>query len=197
MVTFNYNPDIPAGPNNPSNDQPLMQENTNSINGLIGVDHVSFNLANGGYHTDIHFVPQSGDPATIGGIGQLYTKTVTGDQQLFYKSGGGNIAQMTRLITASQSTFGTYTNYIAPATTLGGWTFLPGGMLLQYGTLRTTSDTTAVVFPVVFTTLYSVQLTLASNAKPLGVSAESTTGFNAVTNGIGAGIRFYWIAVGV
>ena len=98
-MTFNYNRDIPNAPNNPSNDQPLMKTNTNSIEDLIAVDHIKFNLANGGYHNDIHFQTQGADPITVPTIGQLYTKNVTvnsiTDTQLFFRTGLGGISQLT------------------------------------------------------------------------------------------------------
>lgn len=59
MVTYNLN--IPAGPNNPSNDQPKMQTNTNAIQTLISVDHVGFNTNGtppngvGGHHLQVSF----------------------------------------------------------------------------------------------------------------------------------------------
>lgn len=54
-MTFTYNRDIPDGPNNPSRDQPLMKTNTNSIDDLIAVNHISFRSAGGGQHTLINF----------------------------------------------------------------------------------------------------------------------------------------------
>jgi hypothetical protein len=95
MSLFQYNTGIPAAPNNPSVDQPDMLTNTDSIDGLIDVDHIGFNENLGGYHDVIHQPPQVAAPGTIAGIGQTYTKTVTGDQQLFYKSGLGVETQLT------------------------------------------------------------------------------------------------------
>lgn len=95
MANFTYNNDIPDTPNSPSADQPLMKINTNSIDDLIEVDHVSFNTNDGGYHKVIHQNPQVSDPAAIPGTGQTYVKTVSGDQELFYESGLGVVTQLT------------------------------------------------------------------------------------------------------
>lgn len=54
-MTFSYNRDIPDAPNNPSRDQPKMKTNTNSIDDLIDVDHVSFETALGGFHKQVSF----------------------------------------------------------------------------------------------------------------------------------------------
>src|SRR5580693_942669 len=42
MTTFPYNANIPNAPDNPSYDQPLMQQNSQSINSIWSVDHVTF-----------------------------------------------------------------------------------------------------------------------------------------------------------
>lgn len=54
-MSFTYTTSIPATNNNPSDDQPDMQTNTNSINSLIAVDHVSFNNSAGGKHLQVTF----------------------------------------------------------------------------------------------------------------------------------------------
>ena len=54
-MSFTYNLNIPFAPNNPSADQPLMETNTNSINNLLAVDHVSFNTLGGGQHLQVTF----------------------------------------------------------------------------------------------------------------------------------------------
>jgi len=99
-TNYDYTTDIPLSTNKPSVDQPNMQTNTNSINSIIGTDHITFEQATGsgvdGYHTVIHFLDQgSTDPATTTGFGQIFTKTISGDQQLFYQSGNGVITQLT------------------------------------------------------------------------------------------------------
>ena len=65
MTTFLYNENIPAAGNNPSNDQPLMYINTNSIDALIAVDHVSFNADSGGQHVQVTYTAPINRP-TIG-----------------------------------------------------------------------------------------------------------------------------------
>lgn len=55
-MSFTYNTAVPASGNNPSNDQPDMLTNTQSIDGILDVDHVTFNAANGGTHRQSHYV---------------------------------------------------------------------------------------------------------------------------------------------
>ena len=47
MTTFSYYPNIPNAPDNPSYDQPLMQVNSQSINSIWSVDHVTFSGLSG------------------------------------------------------------------------------------------------------------------------------------------------------
>jgi hypothetical protein len=49
-MTFSYNNAVPATNNNPSDDQPDMLINTESIEDILAVDHISFNTAGGGQH---------------------------------------------------------------------------------------------------------------------------------------------------
>lgn len=54
-MSFNYNNGVPATANNPSVDQPDMLINTQSIEGILNVDHITFRAANGGTHKQVTF----------------------------------------------------------------------------------------------------------------------------------------------
>ncbi len=121
---FNYTLGIPATNDNPSADQPLMKINNDNIPPLIAVDHVGFNLNQGGYHTVIHEITQTIDPAAIAGINQIYSKNYTpdtaggtADTQLFNRTGVGGISQLT-----------------GNSAQADGWNWV-GGVLLQWGTV--------------------------------------------------------------
>src|SRR5271166_1823614 len=59
MTDFPFNTLIPAAANNPSVDQPQMLSN-NVENALIwNVDHLGFNVLNGGTHSQLTFVNNS------------------------------------------------------------------------------------------------------------------------------------------
>jgi hypothetical protein len=204
MPNYTYYTDIPFATNNPSNDQPLMQQNTDAINNLIGEDHFSFNNNNGGLHQKTRLVNQSGLPSGIAsGMGTVYTKTVatsasTNESSLFYvPDGTSNQYQLTRTIAPSGSLFGTNTNYTGDQT--GGWTFLPGGLLLQYGRIANLAKPISVTFPISFTSdVFSITSTInqTSNLSPIGVDSVSITGFTIITAGTVPPFLF-WIAIGV
>jgi hypothetical protein len=151
MTSVAYHNNIPAAGNDPSADQPLMLTNTNSIPILLGIDHVGFgnNESLGGYHKIVHFFLQNADPAKIQYTGQLYTKTVSGDQQLFYETGLGTISQLTNLATVAAST---------------GYITLPGGIILKWGNFIPTSNDFNVSFSPVFpTNCFNLQLSVSGS----------------------------------
>jgi hypothetical protein len=207
-MTFNYTQNIPFASDAPANDQPIMEQNTNSTFGIINVDHVGFNLANGGYHTDIHMVPQLTDPPQILNIGQLYTKIVTfngkTDAALFYRSG------------TTLSSSNSITQITAPKGTdasENGYAFLPGGIILQWGIIDDSPGNlpSGTTTPLLFDTdnidfpnaCFNVQMTLindgsTNNAQVMSVrtGSVSNTGFSWNYTGGSAYKSFYWMAIG-
>jgi len=123
-MNLTYTINIPDAPNNPSNDQPPMKVNTNSINSIVQIDHAGFNDNNGGYHTIIHQVKQVSDPANIANFNEVYAKDYTpdttggvADTQLFTQTGSGIISQLTGFSLGDLE---------------DGWQWV-GGVLLQWG----------------------------------------------------------------
>lgn len=187
-MSFTYTTNIPASGNNPSSDQPKMQTNFNSINSIIGVDHNSFSSATAGYHNVIHFSNQGSNPGSIAGVGQLYTKTVSSDQQLFYESGGGTVTQLT-----------------ANATATANGSLITQGMTIKWGTftgLGHSSSGTAVTFPVAFASnCFSIVLTpiraSTSNVDTLYVKTGTlTTSGVTIINTSSSITSCYYVAIG-
>lgn len=211
MPLFAYNRNIPDGPNNPSADQPLMQINTNSTDDLIDVDHYSFDEANGGLHRQVQMPVLGSIPVgLIPSSGTIYTKTSTGSQLFYSPDNTGNEYQLTRANTTNFTSFSTNNAYGTPPATFtqqGGWTFLPGGMLLQYGFYGKTGalgTSGQVQFPIAFTNApYSLTLVLirsGAGSSPVVVldngTIPTTTTFNFVSSS-GGSDGIYWTAIGV
>lgn len=75
-MSFTYIRDIPFASHNPSTDQPNMQTNTNSIDNLLQVDHVSFNdVTNSGKHIHVTFPTSQADPTLLNNQSQIYPKS--------------------------------------------------------------------------------------------------------------------------
>lgn len=191
MTNYRYNITTPNAPNDPADDQPQMQQNTASIAGLIQEDHVGFGFPNGGYHKVIHLVPQTSDPTPPGSFGQIYSKqivSVNDDEALFYETGGSRVIQMTC--------------NVVPVNSSNGFSFLPGGLLFQWGTTPAISGN--ITYPQPFSAnAYNVQLTLratgvTSNSRvtyAIGVQGSNQCSYfinasNILVNNI------FWTAIG-
>lgn len=199
MPNFTYTANIPASSHNPSVDQPDMQINTNSTDAIIAVDHYSFNENLGGYHKQVNLVNSVVNPGTPAGVGSvLFSKT---DDWYFQNPlTGVNAIQMTNAA------------YFPISAINGGRTFLPGGMIMQWGFVVaggtfSNFDTGAVVFPVAFPTIVINVLTTPGygGAQPTSSSGMvvsiknpvPNSGFTwAVNTGSSAYNTFYWQALG-
>lgn len=206
MPGFAFNANIPQPNDNPSNSQGQLLTNNQSNNSIWAVDHIGFNITNSGLHQQVR-MPAEALPSVQAGFGGLYCNTAGSETNLFYTpDASGNIYQLTRTITASYPNFGTNLAYGAPPagfSQVGGWTFLPGGLLLQYGLFSKagalgTSGT--IQFPVAFTSaVYSVNPTLiraSSNSHPISMPATAgLTSFQFQTDTTQSD-AVYWSAIG-
>lgn len=197
-----YQPGIPTGTVNLDVDYQNIQNNFQQLDTTYGVNHIPYSQAtNNGYHTLINMVNQSSiPPATVVGTGELYTfennDGFDTDNSLFYQT---QLGKQIRL-----------TNNIVPVTNnLNGYTFLPGGLIYQWGIITVTNATTV---PVVFATsnknfpnaCLNIQVSrFRSTASDPGTnyvyyvdaSSVSTTGFNII-NRDGHTFGYYWTAIG-
>src|SRR3990167_4213269 len=133
-------------------------------------------------------------PGILANEGALYVQTSGTDSQLYYTPDvTGNEYQMTRCITAS---FGSFAG-------AQGWTFLPGGLLLQYGSFNP-NTAVAVTFPIPFTGVpFSVVLTQSidnnSTFRQAAVSTGTLTNTGFTYQGaVSAHVNpVYYMAIGV
>lgn len=223
-MASNFNPLVPTGLVNLSVDYQNLQNNNQQLDTTFGVDHTTFsdNTGQNGFHFNIRQIPFSCTtsspsinpkttvngssnqpvlaPGSITGYGQLFQAQINdgiaADEALYFLSGGNNLTQLTR-------------NF-APVAAINGYTFLPGGLILQWGNVTPLvgATLTNVTFPKPFTSnLFNIQATLipklntsTSNAQCISVQPSSTplTKFqynysaSSSTNYIG----IYWIAIG-
>lgn len=146
-----YDQNIPQSTDFLSTSQPQLLANFQAIQTLVAVNHEDFASANIGKHKFVTFPVQSATPATVAGDIALFSKAsaLTGQNELFFQQDTGDPLDIVPF-TASD-----------PATT--GWTYLPSGLLLKWGTLAGNGDAT-FAFPVaanipVFNHVYSCQIT--------------------------------------
>ena len=91
MPVIAYNINMPDGPNNPSDDQPKMKENTNSIQTIIDVDHYAFGVGNGGWHKQVTFPEQNTPLASTDPSSVIYTDqgTASTKSELQFQNANG------------------------------------------------------------------------------------------------------------
>jgi hypothetical protein len=188
-----YTANTPLISQNISVTQPLINANFTVLDTYTQVNHVALNAINAGKHKFVQMPVQTVIPGGLTtGEGTLYTKTSGSTPELYYTpSNTSREYQLT--YTASNTNFAAATN---------GWTFLPGGMILQYGSVA--SPTTGTVnFPITFpTAIYSIQLTLvrtsSSSVQSAYVNDASAIGpssFAYTTTG-SSNNQLFWMAIG-
>ena len=188
MPTFNDA--IPQATDVISTSQLQLLSNNQYCPASVGMDHnwTKTSGAPDGYHKVVNFVNQAGAPGVVANIGQLYTLTSGGTQQLFYETGGGTQYQLTGLAALSAG---------------NGYTTLPGGIILKWGKFLAsgadpyTFTYAGIGLPNYASATYAVTLQQASSLvthRNFGVSTVSTAGFTAT--GL-PNSNIYFMAVGV
>ena len=190
-----YTPGYPPDGSSLGQTKSVIRNNLDGTFQTLNVDHVNNNGQPGsrpaGYHTVIHSVPQGSDPVAIAGYGQLYSKTInsfTNDEALFWETGGGLIQQLTVNLT--------------PVAANSGYTFLPGGIILQWGEIvaATKNSLTVGNFVVPFpNNVFSLQDTLSAGTtgSVITLTKNSNSQFNYFINtNSGQSINFFWFAIG-
>jgi hypothetical protein len=210
-----FNPAIPQPNDLLSNSQGDLLTNNISLDASFSVNHLPFSdlTVNNGKHTFVEMLQRPLKPVTAAAEGTIYTKddpTPTSRTQLFYigDAGGPGIEyQLTKCIDAQIAKFATNLAYPsgavpAGATTVGGWTFLPGGLILQYGTVTSPGNaSTTVNFPFAFPTTcfvmtISIKRTSGSNDN-LFINTKTSTTFTYFASTTGGGFQsFDWVAIG-
>lgn len=189
-----YTPSTPTASQFISISQPLIQENFSQANTIFGANHVEFDstdVANQGKHTFVSMIEQSSDPTTAVNEIALYTKDLGGINTLYMrKESDGTVIQLSGA---------------DPLAAASGYTFLPGGIILQWGTGHAEGTGHVNTFPIAFpNNCFSVTLTGDSTGDGrsiLRVWSKSQANFTAVTRRGDSGTQdgaadLYFIAIG-
>ena len=214
-----YQPGIPTGSVNLDVDYLNIQGNFQQLDTSFGVDHIPFSqTAQNGYHTAIHLNPvsttatnppnnQPVDPTSYTatpGIGQVLSAQIDDginpDEALYFLTGGNRLLQLTR-------------NFVPVAAT-NGYTFLPGGLIMQWG-LQALTNSSSQTGNVLFassninfpTNCFNISVSLiskvggtSSSDNTLAVRSGSVTKlqFTYDYNGQGGSYTgFFWTAIGI
>jgi hypothetical protein len=198
-----YNPNIPQGIDLPSASQPQLLTNFNQANTLFALNHYTFNdatVALRGKHK-IVVMPVAAAPATTATEAALYTKAypVTLKPTLYFRqNNSGSEIQMS----GPTPIFTQFVYNGKPA--LRANTFLPGGLLFQYGYFYYDAGTTpSVLYASSFSggfAAYSIQLTIErdhGSAVTLFVKEGTSTDSEfKMTSDVSGDHFVYWTAIG-
>jgi len=192
-----YTPGYPPDGSSLGQTKSTIRNNLDGTFETLGIDHINNNGLPGsqpaGYHNVIHVVPQGSNPAPITGYGQLYSKTInsfTTDQALFWETGNGLIQQLTTNLTP------------ATVSVTNGYTFLPGGIILQWGEVAsaTKNALTPANFNITFpNNNFNLQGTLSAGTSGgvITLTRLSASQFDYFINTSSSqNLSFFWWAIG-
>lgn len=187
-----YNPGIPAPGTSPATGRGPIQQNFQLINTYIAQDHVALDEASKqALHKKVTLVAPIADPAPAGSEAVVYSKTVSGKSQLFFKNSPDAPFKLTGFAQGGDSD--------------KRYADLPGNIRLQWG--RTPSALTpgsnTITFPIAFSAApLSIQVTLrragtdTSATAVVNTANVTATSFRVILPS-GANNNFaYWFAIG-
>ena len=172
-----------------------IRENMNILRNTIGRNHVDVNDANYGKHNFSEYIDQSTNtPVIVAGECAVYGRAAGGLTQLtFTPDGNNNVYQLTRAIPNPPTNFAL----------ANGWSFLPGGLFIQWGSVNSPgSGPSTVTFPTPFTNPpFSIQITPRND----GSHSAFTYYIDGSPNNISFKYRgstsgsdtLYWVAIGI
>jgi hypothetical protein len=188
-----YYPTIPQPGDKPSSSQAQILSNFTVLNTTFGLNHYAFNSGvNAGKHKYSTYFNQAAGPATGATEGALYCKLQSARSGLYFRreSSGSEILM---------------TNKTTPVVAASGCSFLPGGLLIQWGTISVpVGDSGNFNFPAAFSaTPYSIQLTFIRSAGASSTNAVyvtsgqvTSTRFRTTTVGTAGAHDVYFMAIG-
>jgi len=149
-----YQENIPQPTDIMSTSQNDILVNFQTIHTAWDINHVPFDAVGQGKHNHVSFPEQAAGPATLVNERAIYAKqsALTAVAELFTrKENSGDEIEFTASLDATP-----------------GWTILPSGIILKWG-VAAANGATAVALPAagtipVYTTIFSVQLTIVDNA---------------------------------
>lgn len=188
-----YNGNIPQPSDRPSDSQADLLNNFGAIKVFLDRNHVAIvdptTNTSEGKHKFLQMPEQGSAPTTDANEAGLYVKEQSSRSTLFFRQeSNGTEVQMTNL---------------DPLLASSGYTFLPGGLILQWGAaVSTSSNPTNVTYPTPFSTVYQVTATFSNSSASLAsktwnISSMTNSGFSFWVQNPVIGLRVRWMAIGL
>lgn len=190
-----YNENIPQATDNPSQSQPQLLANFQEINTAFNLNHADFNTADQGKHSFLQMPEQTSAPATAADEGALYSQE-------------SSLTAVTELVFRRESN-GDEIEFTGGSLSTNGWTRLPSGILLKWGTINAGAGASSNNFPTgasipVFSAVYNGVICVEDSSSSPNVFATlrsiSTTAISvfgsARTSTSTSAIRFRYLVIG-
>lgn len=194
---MSYTANVPVSGQSLGNSRPIINQNFQTIDTAFTVNHKNFNNAQAGKHELVQLpTAQAASPGTAAGEIALYSKDVAGVPQLFFQKESVAAAGADIQMTVD----------VVPTAAENGVTFLPGGMILQWGKVATGSVSEIYGFNITFpNNVFNIQVCPISGAAPypsvLFSAVVSSTAlfvikYSGSTNVSANYPNIYWTAIG-
>lgn len=175
-----------------------INSNFQTIYDYVSINHFPVDDGRAGKHRFVE-IPSSGSiPSPLDATeSTLYTKDALGYPQFYATPGtSGNEYQLTCFSTTNFSDFG---GFAVGGGAQRGWTFLPGGLILNYGKVIFGSASGTYTFAKAFSASpYSISLQAQNTSDATRIIVDnaniSSTSFKVLTNSVN--YIFYYTAIG-
>ena len=129
-----YTDNVPQSGQTLGQTQVPINQNFTIIRNVQKINHIDFDSAGEGKHKFLQMPNQVTAPTTLINEIGAYAKSSTGSNLFLRSESNGSEYKITAFDDTKFAVFATNTKYeTVPQDTFGGWTFLPGGLLLMYG----------------------------------------------------------------
>lgn len=174
-----------------------IRTNFEKIQTQFNQNHVD--IQSSGKHKFLQMPDQSSAPDTAANEIGFYSKDVSGVSTGYFRAeNNGSEYRVTAFDDVNFATFGTNTEYSAGL--FGGWTFLPGGLILQYGFAPLLlNGTNIILYPKSFSAnAYSITYRTGGSSQAVTLFVDqNTTRFRVTTNNTLVGLTtLAWQAIG-
>ncbi len=198
---MSYNPNVPQPTDLLSNSQGQILANFNKANSSFGINHYPFDngTANNGKHKFVT-IPQAiapfNPPASVLNEIILYAKAGSAGTELRMVRDGFPTTDTNLTLAAGLLT--------APKSSSNGYSWLPGGMVLQWGTVTNPGTSGSVLFVTnnvdfpnsCFLVIPALQHNSSANESVTIQPTPSITGFSYRTTSSSGNTVLYWWAIG-
>jgi hypothetical protein len=195
-----WDKNFPQNTDQIKNAPPDFQANWAALEDTFAADHNIPGASSYGEHKKITFTAPIAKPTGSANKAILYPKDDSGGKvQLFAVDEDDNDYQITYFSDANIATLGTNTTYSGANS--GGWTFLPGGLILFYGSYALPNPAAGITIAYPFSfpsggSAYCIQVS-SNTSNTIRWGSSTSSGFTpSGYPSTGSGNILTWMAIG-